>query len=416
MGDANKLFGDLFDGRSATGAQIVRLSPRNAPARQWYLVVDGVQLGPVDAHEIEERWVSRELEEDSLVWRAGMAEWAPVADVTELVYLLTELPQTRIPPPIPSVARPGPRTTEELAPQSYRHTSSTAIDWKPSAAKALATLVELEMGETPAPQRRRTTDSVNTMALAGVPLFASGANPAPAAHNHVLATQPAHHHDPFAHFAAQRWQASPVVPAQSQGGIQPVHLFATVMAIALAGLLVIVGLLMPWGSRLEGFAQAPTKQAPTAAAPMSKPTRPALVPVVTTPEPVAKAPTPAVNKPSVQPVRRPRPMDDVFNARKKKRLTRNDIIEGVRQGKSSVSQCAIRAGRGRELLPGRYNLVLDFHIRSNGTVATARVKGPDSVLDTSLPACFALGVRKWRFAASQNGAPVRNFKFPITVR
>jgi hypothetical protein len=89
----------------------------------------------------------------------------------------------------------------------------------------------------------------------------------------------------------------------------------------------------------------------------------------------------------------------------------------VKKGMSAVMGCIKAARAKRELAPGKHTLVLDWTIRANGSVTNPRLKGPAYVTNTSLPDCFARGMRKWSFPASKDGAPVRNFGFgPFSVK
>jgi len=66
---------------------------------QWYLGVDGRQVGPLAPPEIQARITAGTATPDTLVWRAGMAAWARLADVPELQ---AERPGGPTPPPLPA--------------------------------------------------------------------------------------------------------------------------------------------------------------------------------------------------------------------------------------------------------------------------------------------------------------------------
>jgi len=101
----------------------------------------------------------------------------------------------------------------------------------------------------------------------------------------------------------------------------------------------------------------------------------------------------------------------------KLKLMVEDIVTGVKQNASKVMPCIKTARADGEILPGTYELILDWTIKPDGSVTGARLKGPTSVLGTSLPSCFAEAMREWKFPASAKGAPVRNFPFePFTVK
>ncbi len=98
-------------------------------------------------------------------------------------------------------------------------------------------------------------------------------------------------------------------------------------------------------------------------------------------------------------------------------LVPGDIKGGVKQGMPAVMGCIKAARAASELVPGSHTLILDWVIAPSGAVTDAQVRGPAAVLNTSLPACFSKGMRKWRFPSSPEGAPVKNFPFgPFTLK
>lgn len=54
--------------------------PPSAQSRDWYAAIGGQQQGPMTLDEI----IARNLGDDTLVWREGMAEWTPAGRVAEL--------------------------------------------------------------------------------------------------------------------------------------------------------------------------------------------------------------------------------------------------------------------------------------------------------------------------------------------
>jgi membrane protease subunit (stomatin/prohibitin family) len=60
---------------------------------QWYLGVDGQQVGPLSPTEVATRVAGGTASADTLVWRAGMSAWTRLGDVPEL--------QSATPPPLP---------------------------------------------------------------------------------------------------------------------------------------------------------------------------------------------------------------------------------------------------------------------------------------------------------------------------
>jgi predicted Zn finger-like uncharacterized protein len=97
-------------------------------------------------------------------------------------------------------------------------------------------------------------------------------------------------------------------------------------------------------------------------------------------------------------------------------LDKEDIWSVVRANAAKMAPC-LKAARSRnEIAAGSYTFKLDWVITAAGTVAEPHLKGPDTVLAGSLPACFAAAMAQWRFPASQAGVPVHNFPFgPIKL-
>jgi membrane protease subunit (stomatin/prohibitin family) len=95
---------------ASLGAQLAQaLAPGAAPAAapavppplpgstQWYLGVDGQQVGPLAPAEVKARVTAGTATNDSLVWRAGMAGWVRLGEVPEL-----EAAPGETPPPLPA--------------------------------------------------------------------------------------------------------------------------------------------------------------------------------------------------------------------------------------------------------------------------------------------------------------------------
>ncbi len=71
-------------------------SPPALPAVSFYVAINNQQAGPFDAAGLRSRIASGEIKAESLVWKQGMANWAPARDVAELATLLNAAP-----PPLP---------------------------------------------------------------------------------------------------------------------------------------------------------------------------------------------------------------------------------------------------------------------------------------------------------------------------
>lgn len=78
-------------------AQPAAAEPPPLPGQaQWYVGVGGQRQGPYDLGGLAEQANAGALGADTLVWRAGMAQWQPAGQVPELAPVLAS-----VPPPLP---------------------------------------------------------------------------------------------------------------------------------------------------------------------------------------------------------------------------------------------------------------------------------------------------------------------------
>ena len=103
---------------------------------QWYYHAPGRgRVGPLDAQAMRDAFRLRELDRETLVWRAGLPEWQPLVRVLDELGLEGVQPEAHLPPPLPppSAARPtsppaaAPRVTPRVtAPASAMSAPPTA--------------------------------------------------------------------------------------------------------------------------------------------------------------------------------------------------------------------------------------------------------------------------------------------------
>ena len=72
---------------------------------KWYFVQEGQRIGPVEREILDERIREAAVHADTLVWRAGLADWRRAGDVAEL-----EVPPSlpAMPPPLPGASATNP--------------------------------------------------------------------------------------------------------------------------------------------------------------------------------------------------------------------------------------------------------------------------------------------------------------------
>ncbi|MEL6339705.1 MAG: GYF domain-containing protein [Myxococcota bacterium] len=431
--------------------------------KEWYVAIDDSQVGPIDVGEIEQRWDARELDDDSLAWKAGMADWMPIADIAELSYLITERPQSK-----PSMGASFGNTAATLgggaagasvASASFDSSEGPAIDWKPSAASALSSLVEEEIvapgedeaAEPPAPQP----------ALEGMPSF--GANDVFGGGNGAAAPAP-----------SAPAPAAPIgggwsVPETRRREGNPALVISVVVLVLLvaaiaAGAYYVLVLSKGDGAPVaqpttpppsEPVAKAPDPQPPVAGAESGDATDDAVKDGgddsgsdgVEKAKADADADSDASGKSKADKGRdrnksksgkqekKPREkrakdrrgsgsdIDDVFKEKRAanpaiaKEVTKDDIIAGIKKNGGKLKPCLTAARSKGEILPGKYKFVLNWRIQPSGGVTGGKLTGPREVLGTSLPACFSRVMGSWKFPASQKGVPkVSNFPLSINVR
>ncbi|MGC9522512.1 MAG: SPFH domain-containing protein [Anaerolineae bacterium] len=62
----------------------------------YYVAIEGQQTGPFDANALQQKIQAGEVSRDTLVWKAGMDQWAKAGDVAEVSKLFGQTP-----PPVP---------------------------------------------------------------------------------------------------------------------------------------------------------------------------------------------------------------------------------------------------------------------------------------------------------------------------
>jgi uncharacterized protein (TIGR00266 family) len=87
--------------------------------QQWYLAIDGQQVGPIPESELANRLRIGEITRATLVFCAGMTGWTPLGDVPQLAALAAGAPPVPPPPPPPGAAGSGNRFGQRAHDISY---------------------------------------------------------------------------------------------------------------------------------------------------------------------------------------------------------------------------------------------------------------------------------------------------------
>lgn len=78
------------------------------PSTQYYAIINGSQLGPLFTNQIQSYIQQRAINNETLVWKAGMPTWILANQVPELVILLNA--NSNVPPPLPQPPQPPNNT------------------------------------------------------------------------------------------------------------------------------------------------------------------------------------------------------------------------------------------------------------------------------------------------------------------
>src|SRR5690606_34318451 len=140
-------------------------------AVEWYVAIDGQQVGPVSFADLSERWARGVLGPDSLCWRAGLSDWVPIRQLPDLIKRLPAQAKSAAGVAEPKKAEVSAEAKPAGAKEAKTEKSSGAKpdaaakdaakgagarsaaaetkgrEWKPSAGVALESLVEKEVGE-----------------------------------------------------------------------------------------------------------------------------------------------------------------------------------------------------------------------------------------------------------------------------
>ncbi len=77
----------------------------------WYYSADGKPVGPHSADDIESLFLTRQISADTLVWRKGLTQWAPLSETPEFLKHLDD----ELPPPLPpATPRAGPAVDDDI--------------------------------------------------------------------------------------------------------------------------------------------------------------------------------------------------------------------------------------------------------------------------------------------------------------
>jgi hypothetical protein len=113
----------------------VRQVWNEADLAQWFVAVGQVPVGPISARQIDEYRELGQVNDESPVWRNGMADWVLLHQCNNLTILLAAIERERTVPPLPAVDHsipeaPPPKTERDKAfdPDSFFISDSDKVN------------------------------------------------------------------------------------------------------------------------------------------------------------------------------------------------------------------------------------------------------------------------------------------------
>jgi predicted Zn finger-like uncharacterized protein len=86
-----------------------KLERDDTAAAIWFTAIDNAPVGPITARAVDEHRKAGKVDDSSLVWREGMADWIPLTTCKELVGLLAHIEIENTTAARKAVPRPAPR-------------------------------------------------------------------------------------------------------------------------------------------------------------------------------------------------------------------------------------------------------------------------------------------------------------------
>lgn len=130
-----------------------------SPKGMWFYAKEGEQHGPIEAGDLRNRVKSGELSNETLVWKEGMAQWAPMGEVLEL-----RDPVPTATGPVTPTSAPAAATPEAVSPipsPSPDSSPATTAGTHPAGGNPVGGMA---MGSVPSAQATQSTQSTPSSA------------------------------------------------------------------------------------------------------------------------------------------------------------------------------------------------------------------------------------------------------------
>jgi len=246
-----------------------RKSNGNGASHDWFVAIDEKQSGPLSIDKLKDLWARGEIGPDSLCWRAGFSDWIPLSEAEELSSVLAPKPARPVivapgvaapvvTVPVESAFSAGgvTKTVRSEVPVSFAAPSvEDTGSWKPSAASALASLVQEEISVLSKPKPSASQDTAMPgMGMLDLP--SPEARPVNGNHAAVVAAP-----SMSADMMHQPYAATSRPPPNTTGGSRK-----GVMIALIAGGVVVIGLLVTIVALLMKDPSSPAADNPPVAA------------------------------------------------------------------------------------------------------------------------------------------------------
>lgn len=383
--------------RLALGAEASDL-----PAHFWYVAIGGAPVGPIALAEVVAKAREGLVNDRSLAWREGLAEWQPVAQLPELLEAIgpalqaAPAPRSAAFPPapatvVPGVASPVVAPAAPLAPAAPAAPPSPAKKEAPHAATLAAQPISNEL--------RAILDSSPAIVVPPVEeAFAPTKGTVP-----ETAPSP---RDEFASSPASV-RAAPPAAATRKGPIVVGVIAGLVVGFA-AGRLSAPAPVVTEAPAANSMQTAPSAAAtddkleevptPPPAAAAEDPRAAAKVAPRLAPAPRAAAPAPAAPAPAARPVTAapPPPPMPSFGGGGGASLTEGQIAGVLAQRKIQLRRACWERIENHE---AAVKVQATINIEGTGRVSSVEAQGSDA----AVAACIRQQIKEWTFPAT--GAP-----------
>ncbi|HTP50151.1 MAG TPA: GYF domain-containing protein [Anaeromyxobacteraceae bacterium] len=159
---------DLDATQAVSPEEASRLVAAQTPepaATEWYVAIGQAQVGPLPLLEVRRKWEMGDIGPDSLVWRPGMGDWAPLTGVSDLSAYLAPVARAAARARLEPASAPAGGKAGAAPTASATEPARADVSWKPVGANALAALASEEMAGRPSEPRPEAKPVVSAKSI-----------------------------------------------------------------------------------------------------------------------------------------------------------------------------------------------------------------------------------------------------------